>query len=133
MPDESKTTNHFAPCATYFHDSDCVEYVKSDSFSIYDRVDEFLTLIYDGTGKQLIGFKLKGFKNLFTKQLEPIYRLNGNQFLRVVSAIEAICVVLGEQLIDGDDRKLSYEAAANMAANDNVTLRGINISDRIAA
>lgn len=122
----------YVPCATYFHDSDCVEYVKHDSFTIYNRVDEFLTLIYDSTGLQLIGFKLKGFKNIFLKQLKPIYRLNHEQFLSLVSAIEAVCKEIGDSLADDEDRAQSYRAAANMAANDNVNLSGQNIR-KIAA
>ena len=126
-----ENTSQFAayvPCATYFHDSDCVEYVKRDSLLVYDRVDEFLTLIYDGTGKQLVGFKLKGFKNIFTKQLEPMYRLNNRQFVGLVPALEAVCKALGEQLDDDDDRKQSYRAAMDMAANDNVELSGNHLA-----
>ena len=114
----------YVPCATYYHDSDCVEYVRHDSLLIYSRVDEFLTLIYDRTGKQLIGFKLKGFKNIFTKQLRSLYRLNDQQFLGLVSAIEAICARLGDALIEDDDRKQSYKAALTLAANDNASLSG---------
>ncbi|MEQ8867940.1 MAG: hypothetical protein RLN94_22220 [Roseovarius sp.] len=118
----------YVPCATYFHDSDCVEYVKRDSLLVYDRVDQFLTLIFDGTGKQLVGFKLKGFKNLFTKQLAPMYRLNNRQFVGLVPALEAICQVLGGQLEDDDDRKQSYRAAMDLAANDNVSLSGAHLA-----
>ena len=126
-------TGHYVPCATYYHDSDCVEYVRQDSLHIYDRVDEFLTLIYDKTGKQLVGFKLKGFKNIFTKQLRPLYRLNDQQFLELVSAIEAVCFTLGDALIDDDNRKQSYVAARSIAANDNVQLSGAYMSGLIAA
>lgn len=122
----------YAPCATYYHDSDCVEYVRQDSMLIYDRVDEFLTLIFDGTGKQLVGFKLKGFKNIFTKQLRSLYRLNDQQFLGLVSAIEAVCFIIGDALIDDDDRKQSYRAARDIAANDNVSLYSSYISDLVA-
>lgn len=111
----------YVPCAIYFHDSDCVEYVRQDTFTIYDRVDQFLTLIYDDTGKLLVGFKLKGFKNIFTKQLKPIYRLNDQQFLSLVSAIEGICRELGDQFVD-DDRNRSYRAAKNLAEQDKVQL-----------
>ena len=123
----------YTASAAFYHDSDCVEYIKVDAFVIYDRVDEFLTLIFDKTGKNLVGFKLKGFKNIFTQQLESIYRLNEKQFLRLASAIEVICVNLGDQLFADDDRKRSYQAAAELAANDNVELRSFDLSDRIAA
>ena len=116
------TASGYKPTALYFHDSDCVEYVRADCFSIYDRVDEYLTLVYDRTGRILIGFKLKGFKYLFTKALSPAYRLNENQFLSMVSAIEAICSILGDDLFKDDMRANAYRAARTIAANDNVML-----------
>jgi hypothetical protein len=115
----------YQPVALYFHDSDCVEYVKEDCFSIYDRVDEYLTLIHDKTGRTLIGFKLKGFKYLFTKALEPAYRLNEKQFVSLASAIEAICTILGEALFKDEKRTLAYQAARKMA--DNVKLHDIGL------
>jgi hypothetical protein len=117
-------SGQFAPLAVYFSDSDCVEYVKEDSFSIYERVDEFLTLIFDETKIQLIGFKLKGFKFVYNKRLKPLMQLNDNQFLALVSAIEAVCTVIGEQLIADDDRARAYKAVLKLAANDNVRLYG---------
>lgn len=120
--------NEYKATAVYFHDSDCVEYLKNDAFVLYDRVDQFLTLIYDRTGKSVVGFKLKGFKNIFTKQLESIYRLNERQFLSLVSAIEAICTQLGDQLFDDDDRARSYKAAMNLAANDNVKVASMYLN-----
>ena len=114
----------YDPCATYFHESDCVEYVKSDSMLIYSRVDQFLTLIFDGTGKQLFGFKLKGFKNIFTHQLEKKFRLQDHQFLSLVPALEAICQVIGDQMNDDDDRKRSYADAMDLAKKDKVELDG---------
>jgi len=57
----------YEPVALYYVDSDCVEYVKEDTFCIYERIDGFLTLIFDETKINLIGFKLKGFKFVFYK------------------------------------------------------------------
>jgi hypothetical protein len=114
--------HRYQPVALYYHDSDCVEYVREDSLAIYDRVDMFLTLIYDRTGLNLIGFKLKGFKHLFTQALMPAYRLNEEQFVSLVSAIEAICTLLGEQLFADEKRAYAYKAARKIADNDNVRL-----------
>lgn len=117
----------YQPVALYFHDSDCVEYVREDGFSIYDRIDEYLTLVYDKTGRILIGFKLKGFKYLFTRALEPAYRLNEKQFVNLVSAIEAICTILGKTLFNDEKRTGAYKAAIKMADNDNVKLHDIGL------
>jgi hypothetical protein len=116
----------YSPCATYFVDSDCVEYVQRDEFCIYDRVDNFLTLIFDETGLDLVGFKLKGFKHLFETQLRPLYELNDMQFIDLVSAIEAYFTHRGNQMFASSDPKLrgAYKAALKLAANDNVRLAG---------
>ena len=112
----------YRPKAVYFHDSDLVEYVKEDLFVIYDRVDEFLTLIYDRTQKFAVGFKLKGFEFLLTKALKPQYRLSEEQFVSLVSAIEAIAQLIGEDLYKDEERQRCYRAALKIAANDNVFL-----------
>jgi hypothetical protein len=112
----------YTPAAVYFVDSDCVEYVKEDTFCVYDRVDEFLTLIYDETKIGLIGFKLKGFKNFFHTTLQPLFDLNDNQFLALASVIEAWFTRVGPKFLQSEDRKRAYKAALKLAANDNVKL-----------
>jgi hypothetical protein len=117
----------YAPRAVYFMDSDCVEYVKQDSFCIYDRVDGFLTLIFDKTQFNLIGFKLKGFKHVFDKHLRPLYKLHSMQFVDLVSAIEGVVSEMGDEVFaDKDERRVrAYQAVLELAANDNVKLDGI--------
>ena len=110
--------------AVYFSDSDCVEYVKEDTFTIYDRVDDFLTLIFDETNLNVIGFKLKGFKHFFDNHLKPIFKLNDEQFVGMVSALEARCTDIGNRILDNDRKKRAYKAAMKIASNDNVRLDG---------
>ena len=112
----------YVPVAVYFAESDCVEYVKEDTFCVYDRVDNFLTLIHDATKTRLIGFKLKGFKAVFNTHLKPIYKLNDEQFVTLVSAIEAICTEMGDALFADARVERAYRAARDLAANDNVQL-----------
>ena len=116
----------YLPCAVYFVDSDCVEYVKADEFCIYDRVDGFLTLIFDETGLNLIGFKLKGFKHIFETHLQKLFELHDKQFIDLVSAIEAQVTHMGAHVfsVSDDKRKRAYQAAIKLAANDNVRLSG---------
>lgn len=116
-------TAPYIPVAVYFAESDCVEYVKEDTFCVYDRVDNFLTLIHDATKTRLIGFKLKGFKSVFNTHLKPLYKLNDEQFVNMVSAIEAICTELGEEVFSEERVERAYRAALDLAANDNVQLR----------
>jgi hypothetical protein len=127
IDDRDLLDGKYVPRAVFFVDSDCVEYVKTDSFCIYDRVDGFLTLIFDKTGLILTGFKLKGFKHVFDKHLRSLYKLHDMQFVDLVSAIEHMFTELGDEVFaEKDGRRIrAYKAALSLAANDNVKLDGI--------
>ena len=114
----------YIPTAIYFDDSDCVEYVREDTFCVYERIDEFLTLIFDETKITLVGFKLKGFKNHFHTQLQQLLKLNDDQFVVLVPLIERFYTELGNRAFDDERRTAAYKAALKLAANDNVKLYG---------
>jgi hypothetical protein len=123
--DSNQFRERYEAVAAYYLESDCVEYVKSDSIAIYDRTDEFLTLIFDETNsKNLIGFKLKGFKNIFEQRLKHISQLRNIQFVDLVSAIETIFTDVGGKIMAEYDerREKAYKAAWELASNDNVRL-----------
>jgi hypothetical protein len=128
--DPAVLRGEYIPTAVYFLESDCVEYVKEDSFCVYERVDKFLTLIFDETKLNLIGFKLKGFKYIFDKHLKPLFELNDRQFIDLVSVIEAVITQFGNQIfsVDDEQRARAYKAALKLAANDNVKLRGLQLA-----
>lgn len=121
------TVGAYEPAAIFFRDSDCVEYVKKDVICLYERVDEFLTLIKDADDHTLIGFKLKGFRHTINK-LIPALELSDRQFLALVSVIEKIFTLIGASVFKEDGkRKAAYQAAYLLAANDNVRLREITL------
>jgi hypothetical protein len=113
--------------AIYSYDADCVEYVRADVFCLYERVDSRLTLIKDVTGHNLIGFKIKGFHNTF-ERLKSAYDLSDRQFVSLVSALEAIYTELGEQITGHPRVRAAYQAAYELAANDNVQLNDIGFA-----
>ena len=117
------------PAAVYFLDSDCVEYAREDVFCVYDRVDSFLTLVFDSAGEKLIGFKLKGFKNIFEKYIRPRLRRD-IQFVELVSAIQTVFTEAGDHLFRERSGRVeqAYKAAMELAANDNVRLAGAFLS-----
>jgi hypothetical protein len=127
MNGEPELGTPYKPVAVYFLDSDCVEYVKEDAFCIYERVDDFLTLVFDETKINLVGFKLKGFKYVFDKHLKPLFKLHDDQFIDLVSAIEVVFTQVGDKMFaDGNEERVrAYKAALKLAANDNVKLSGI--------
>jgi len=112
----------YQPAAIYHSDSDCVEYIKGDGYCIYERIDSRLTLIKDATGHNLIGFKLKGFRNTF-ERLKTTFDLSDKQFLSLMSAIEAIYSSFGDSVFADERRVAAYKAAYQLAANDNVLLK----------
>lgn len=105
----------FKPVATYFQDSDCVEYVNEDTVCVYERIDEFLTLIWDETRYRTIGFKLKGFRWFFENHLRAHMELNQASFVRLVQVIEAVCQEIGDALTVDDKRSSAYRAARKIA------------------
>ncbi len=121
------TAPNFAPTAMFFDDSDCVEYLREDTFCIYERVDEFLTLIYDETKINVIGFKLKGFKHIFQTQLQELFKLNDERFIGLADIIEEICKEIGDQLFEDDARTRAYQAVRNIASTDNAKIYGSDL------
>ena len=117
----------YTPSAVYFLESDCVEYVREDAFCVYERVDDFLTLVFDETKFNLVGFKLKGFKFVFDKHLKPLFEMHDSQFIDLVSVIEAGVTKIGDQMFSeiNEERRRAYKAAWKLAGNDNVKLSGI--------
>jgi hypothetical protein len=108
--------------AAYFPDSDCVEYVNEDTVAVYERIDEFLTIIWDETRYRTIGFKLKGFRYIFETHLKPHLQLSESAFVRLVQAIEAVCQELGDELHGDSKRDRAYRAARKIAEQDQAEL-----------
>jgi hypothetical protein len=108
----------YAPTAVYFLDSDCVEYVTEDAFCIYERIDDFLTLVLDETKYNAIGFKLKGFKHVFETYLKPTRsELSDQEFVDLVPAIETAFKKLGDRMfsVEAEERVRAYKAARKIA------------------
>jgi hypothetical protein len=115
------------PVATYFEDSDCVEFVKEDTVAIHRRIDPILTLIFDDTRQRLIGFKIKGFKYIYNEVLKPISALQGVEFVDLVPAIEHVFTKIGKEVFAADDdRKRAYQAAYRLAREANVKVEVAN-------
>jgi dTDP-glucose pyrophosphorylase len=110
----------YRPIAIYYHDSDCVEYAQHDVLCVYDRIDQFLTLITDETQKNVIGFKLKGFSKAVKEMLGT--NADQSQFLQLINVIESVCTQLGDDLFGDDDRQQAYDAAKKIASHNNLIL-----------
>lgn len=112
---------YFVQRAVYNHSMDCIEYVCADTITITKRVDDFLTLIYDVENRALIGFKIKGFKHFFEKDIKPKYP--DIEFLPLVNVLEEIISMLGNGV------SKEYQEAKSIAVRDNL---GFDLADMAA-
>ena len=65
---DAELAPEFSAHASYYESMDLVEYMTVDATTISDRIDEFLTLIWDANIDDVVGFKLKGFR-LFMREV----------------------------------------------------------------
>lgn len=119
---EADLSSQYAPIAVYYEDADMVEYVREDVPCVNRRIDEFLTLALKMDGRELIGFKLKGFKNFYLRYFKNDEREDDRErFLALVNVIEKATQLLGEEVFE-DDRHSAYEQAYRIAKEDNAAL-----------
>ena len=116
--------SEFARVAVYFPSMDYLDYVRSDGLHVSERIDRFLTLVWDEAGDELVGFKLKGLKHFFLTQLKPALQLADDDFIAVRDLFVALATKFGDELFadDGDRVRIAYRRAMKIAANDNVQL-----------
>lgn len=119
----------YTPVAIFYEDADTVEYVRKDVPCIQRRVDGILTLNLDLKTKELIGFRVKGFKNFFISHLKPQYELMDADFIPLVSVLERAFQAVGNGLLTDQNRQAAYRQARKMAHEDRVALE----PDRLAA
>lgn len=113
----------YNPTAIYLEDADSIEYVREDSLSVYRRIDPTLTLIYDLENRdKLIGFRLKGFKNIYLNYLKDVVD-NFSDFIALVSVIEKAITIAGDNFFEENDRKQAYAEARKIALEDGVALK----------
>ena len=120
--DPADLTTPYRPCAIYLEDADSVEYVRRDVPCVYRRVDGFLTLALDLRTHELLGFRLKGFKNFFLKKLQPKYKLLDDDFIPLVSVIEDAVQLIGDEFTRDPERRTAYRQARQMAHDDSVAI-----------
>lgn len=107
--------------AAAFFDStmDYLEYLREDKFTVSDRVDQFLTLILDAHSREVIGFRLKGFRAIFNR-LKPALSLRDEDFVTLIQLIEHIATLEGEQFLADQKRVDRYREARALAKRDDV-------------
>jgi hypothetical protein len=112
----------YVPSALYYADADTVEYVQKDCPCVHRRIDEMLTLTLDLNTRELIGFRVKGFRNFFLNHLKPKYKLLDGDFIPLVSVLEQALELVGNSVCPNPDSVEAYRRARKMAHEDRVAL-----------
>lgn len=110
----------FSRKALYYEDADSLEYLRIDNPVVYRRIDDLLTLIVDLEDRKPVGFKIKGFRNLYLRKIRPSLRGDKSHFLRMVTVLEKLMTELGENVFAEAPRREAYRAATNIAMEDQV-------------
>ncbi|EAQ24332.1 hypothetical protein [Roseovarius sp. 217] len=111
----------FSKVAVYFPSMDYIDYVQRDTLTISDRIDQFLTITYDEDG-EMVGFRLKGLKNVFLKKIKPTLQLTDSDFVHVRDIFIALVSQFGDALISDNAKRSAYKKAYKLSESDNVTL-----------
>ncbi|MBW8791454.1 MAG: hypothetical protein JF594_27995 [Rhizobium leguminosarum] len=120
--DRTNSIDSYRPCAIYYEQSDSLEYVRQDTPVIYRRIDDFLTLILAMDNRAPLGFKLKGFRHFYLRNLKKNYHSERQEFLTLVKIVEDALCVLGDKVFD-DEKRIAYQRAIDIAQSDNVEVR----------
>src|SRR5687768_9604142 len=110
----------YEPVAMYYTDADTVEYLRQNSVCFYRRVDPLLTLALDMHSRQTVGFRIKGFQNLFNRYFYRRCALLKPEGLMLVSIIERLVDVLADDVLDSV--RTGYAEAHRIALDDKIAL-----------
>ena len=113
----------YSPVALYLKESDSIEYTRKDVPSVHRRVDEFLTLVLDMRSRDIIGFRLKGFKNFYLQEIKSLPHLGEDDFVTACTVLEKIMTI--ECKGNLQDRLRAYKMARTIAWEDQVTLHDL--------
>ena len=116
--------SEYLPTALYYADADTVEYVRRDVSCIHKRIDGILTLTLDLRTRELVGFRVKGFKNFFLNHLKPKHKLLDGDFIALVSVLEQALEFVGNSVCPTEASVDAYRKARKMAHEDRVALEG---------
>ena len=114
----------FVRRACYYSKIDCIEYISKDEIAISDRIDEYLTLIWDESCSELIGFKLKGFRYAFNTYIKPIAGIiDGDINIIMVTALEHFFTELGDELFpEKEKRQEAYRNVIRFIKKESITM-----------
>lgn len=116
--------SEFTSRACYYSKIDCVEYISKDEIAISDRVDQYLTILWDESCLEVIGFKLKGFRYAWNKYMKPIEGImDGDMNLMMVAALERVFTEIGDELfLKKEKRQEAYKSVISFIKKQSITM-----------
>lgn len=119
-------SQNFVKAAVYNEEMDFLEYVSKDDVTVSDRIDGFLTVMWDYDQKEIVGFRLKGFRCIFNDIIKPLSKLKDEDFDPLVEALEKIFTKIGGELfsnrLNEEYRVKAYKSALHLIKSDRVVL-----------
>lgn len=117
--------NSFKKKACYYSSMDHIEYLAVDAITVSDRVDDFLTVVWDKNFDHIVGFKLKGFKAAF-ERIKPLKLLNDENFNPIIAVLEHVFTQVGDEIFSGmdeqDERVHAYQDVKKFIIEENVDI-----------
>lgn len=118
---------NFQKQASYYRAMDSLEYLAEDTTTVAERVDSFLTVLVTADDRRLVGFRLKGFRYVFNRFVQPAMKLKSDDFDPIIWVLQRIFTDAGNTVTaageaDALRREQAYRQAADLARRDQVAL-----------
>ncbi|WP_444891991.1 hypothetical protein ACJJIE_13260 [Microbulbifer sp. TRSA001] len=122
---DTQASENFVKKACYYSSMDHIEYLSRDTITISDRIDEFLTVIWDRRYEHIIGFKLKGFKAAFEK-VKLLKKFKGDEFNPLIQILELFITETAEDILcnlsEANERMNTYIDVKEFIIKENISL-----------
>jgi hypothetical protein len=124
-------SSEFVKHAGYYHNIDCIEYLSKDVFAIADRIDSFLTVLWNEDFTALVGFKLKGFRAAYN-QLSALEEITNTEFNVLVKSLEHYFTKFGNEMFP-EKRQEAYRNVISFIESEHVGLADDEVQELKAA
>lgn len=112
-------SDNFRKCACYYPKIDHVEYLTDDVVAIADRIDPFLTVLWNEDFSDYVGFKLKGFHAWYVRRNKDTH--TEEDFNLLVEALEYYVTQIGNSMFpENPARKAAYNNVISFIKRDKI-------------
>jgi len=124
-------SENFDKGASYYSKIDCIEYLSDDVIAISDRIDPFLTVLWNEDFTAYVGFKLKGFHAWYVERTSEVVEA---EFNLLVEALEYHVGKIGDEMFPDDPkRKEVYDQVIEFVKRDQIRIAANDMQELQAA